>query len=127
MSLFTFRGYPIVKWLHMKSCDADVVPYISVNVKGAKILNCPLRISGHPTRRRFSLPFYHESGDDSKSSCSQFKSLVLCVADNNGQTFVDIAEEPHPQAVIHNFCDVHILCAEISVLGKTNSSGSVSH
>lgn len=114
------------KWLHLKSCEADIVPFISINMKGACNLNCPLPISGYPPRRRFALPFDLKVGDDTKHRTSDYRSLVLCVAENNGQTFVNIADEPHPQAIIHNCCDIRILCVEVSLLGKVNSSGMLS-
>lgn len=114
------RGYPLGRWLHIKSCESDIVPYICVSTEDAKELSCPLHISGVPSRKRFIVPLPQEKGRTTHSAPS-FHSLVLSVVENNGQTFVDIADEPHPEIILHNGCDFRILCAEASPFGKSNT------
>lgn len=114
------KGFPLEKWMHLKSCDVDIVPYMFVSVEDSSHFSCPLRISGFPPRKRFTVPVSHEKGCE--SSYPAFRSFVLSVVESNGQTFVNIADEPYPQMILHNGCDFRILCAEVSPVGKANNA-----
>lgn len=118
---FLSRGYPLEKWLHITSCEADLVPYISVSTEESNELSCPLRISNFPLRRRFIVPsFKKENGGN---AIQTYKSFVMSVVETNGQTFINIDYEPYPQIILHNDCDFRILCAEAIPQGKTNNTG----
>lgn len=108
--------------MHVKSCDSDIVPFILVSLEDSQELSCPLRITGFPPRRRFIVPLPQEKG--SEPCAIQFRSFVLSVVENNGQTFLNIAEEPYPQLVLHNHTDFHFLCAEALPTGKSTNCGT---
>ncbi|KAK3912926.1 Vacuolar protein sorting-associated protein 13B [Frankliniella fusca] len=119
------RGYPLGRWMHMKLCESDIVPFICVSTEDANELSCPLRISGFPSRKRFIVPVSKEKSISAHSN-PPFHSFVLSVVENNGQTFLNIADEPHPEIILHNGCDFRILCAEASPVGKSNTDFKIS-
>jgi len=123
-----FRGYPIEKWLLLKSCEAPIIPYIALSSLDGDQLSCPMRLSpssGPQQRARFAMPLAQPAIVPGKGPRVSNCSLVLCVVDRGEQTFATILEEPHPQLLIHNQCNFTLACAQGIPSGPGGSTGKM--
>ena len=100
------NGCPIVFWnvLGEKEKEEELALYIMLNAGAG--WSCPLRVGDGVMRRGFAVPTKTHSNGLRNDACS------LVAHEHNGQVFLSIHPELHPQIIVHNRCRFKILCAE---------------
>lgn len=99
------KGVPVTEWTLVGGGDDELNHYVSFNTGGGWC--CPINIIKQFGRRSFTIPV---KVDDKCKDMNE--AFVLSIQELNGQTFLHVHRDAHPQMMIHNKCSFKLLCAQ---------------